>query len=402
MLKIYLDWNAITHCKKGDIYEVILHAAEECGDKYIFPYSNAHIRDLKTNPHIDKTYFYEDIEILKAVCGKHFLAFENNRITPMFGYPEDYLDEYGDLIEIIQNTDFLSPEIYEYFKDKIKKSLPKEVQQRIQGEKPEKVIFTIDSYISSQTNFRSLQDLMTAYVPNLGGLINLEAQFKSVCLGLDLFGFRPEKRGKKFTNIDTDASHVFYAAHCDYFVTADKKLRDNAKAMYSYYGYQTKVISPLDLQTIIKEDLPKEYSLDYALSCIEQYGVPRMEADGAHYTLMRNPVFGIFNVCHKIDSYWGYNGSKKCGIYRYCFQNTPYLFYSELENFLNLFEAIVPEEFKEQYKLEYVNPMLSRNTECTSKAKFDIYCTDLDIQISLLSDPMTGFPCPMMQIIVRE
>lgn len=320
----------------------------------------------------------------------------------MFGYPEDYLDECGDIIEFIQNLDLLSPETYEFFKGKIKESIPKDVIKKIQGEEPEKVIFTIDKYIASQTNFRSLQDLMSSYILKFGEHINVEAQFKSVCLGLDMFGFRPEKRGKRITNIDTDASHVFYAAHCDYFVTADKKLRDKAKAMYSYYGFQTKVISPLKFQELINEDLQKEYSLEYAISCIDKFGVPRMEDDGVHYSLLKNPVFGLFNVCYKVDSFWGYEGSTKCGLYRYCSQNTSYLFYAELENFLNLFETIVPEEYKERYKLEYVSPMLSRNIKHTSTAKFDILCPDLDIQISLLSDSMTSFPCPMMQIKIGK
>ena len=52
---------------------------------------------------------------------------------------------------------------------------------------------------------------MTSCLPQIGKLINVEAQFKYICLGLDLFGYRPENKCKVITNIDTDASHLFYA-----------------------------------------------------------------------------------------------------------------------------------------------------------------------------------------------
>ena len=88
---------------------------------------------------------------------------------------------------------------------------------------------------------------MTSCLPQIGKLINVEAQFKYICLGLDLFGYRPENKCKVITNIDTDASHLFYASNCDYFVTEDRKLRDKAIAIYSYYRIQTKVISSIYL-----------------------------------------------------------------------------------------------------------------------------------------------------------
>ena len=44
MLKIYLDWNVITHCKKGDRYEDILNKVELYGDKFIFPYTSGHFK----------------------------------------------------------------------------------------------------------------------------------------------------------------------------------------------------------------------------------------------------------------------------------------------------------------------------------------------------------------------
>lgn len=402
MLKIYLDWNVITHCKKGDRYEDILNKVELYGDKFIFPYSNAHIRDLQVKPQTDKAYYNMDVEILTSICRDHLLNLDGNKILPLFCLPENYLKELGSTIQVVQNAELLSPSLYVELKKQIKSSISDDIYKSIQGAKPQEVIDIIDKYIRTQTTFKGLENLMTSCLPQIGKLINVEAQFKCICLGLDLFGYRPENKCKVITNIDTDASHLFYASNCDYFVTADRKLRDKAIAMYSYYRIQTKVISPEDLLVLLKDSEKQYVSFDYAESCIEKYGTPRIENDGAHYTIMSSPVFGLFNVCHKLDSYWGYNGRIKSGLFRYCFQNTPYLYYDEIESFLNLFEGFISDENKESFRHNYVSPILSRDISITDKAKFDLEILDKGIHITLLSDPFTPVPCPMMQMIISQ
>ena len=47
MLKIYLDWNIITHLKSdGDDNKEILDALQEYKRFFVFPYSIAHLHDL--------------------------------------------------------------------------------------------------------------------------------------------------------------------------------------------------------------------------------------------------------------------------------------------------------------------------------------------------------------------
>ena len=74
MLKIYFDWNCITHSK--NIYPYILNIAEECGDRFIFPFSNAHIRDLMVSHNKENKYFDSDLDLLERICTKHYLLFE--------------------------------------------------------------------------------------------------------------------------------------------------------------------------------------------------------------------------------------------------------------------------------------------------------------------------------------
>jgi hypothetical protein len=344
--------------------------------------------------------YEEDIDALTQICGKHLLTLKNEHIQPMLGYPCDYIELAGDIIELIQKTEFISPATYKSAKDSFQHLIPKDVFKRIQGAEPKDTIKIINGYIASKMPAKNLATLMTESVPGLSKLMNVEAKFKCICLGLDLFGYRQEKKNKAFTNIDTDASHIFYSSYCDYFVTEDKKLAAKADAIYSNYNIQTKIIHPNDLEELIKEELSKEYSFEYMLSCINSYGIPRMEDNDAHYKLMRTPIFGLFDTVYKADESLGYKGNSDCGLFRYSFQNTPYLYYTELYHFSDFFDNLCPKDLKEQYHKQYVEPKKSGNLEMTSKACFILNYPDLELIIYLRNDPLAFVPCPMMQIVM--
>lgn len=397
MIKIYFDWNCITHTK--NIYPYILNIAEECGDRFIFPFSNAHIRDLLVSHKKGNEYYDSDINLLERICGKHYLLFENGQMMPKFATPNEVIDVSGETLEIIQNFEFISPEKYSSIKDEIRKLLPPQIYKTIQGADSKDVISIIDEYISKDLPNHNLESLLSAYQPNIGQIINAESRFKTMCMALDMFGFRPEKKDKQLMNIDTDASHIFYAGHCDIFVTADSKLRGKAEAMYRKYNYQTRILLPEEFESFINDELKKEYSLIYMSEVIDKYGTPRIEDDGAHYKILPNHIFGTFNVCHKIDKFWGYEGETKAGLFRYSFNNTPYLFYTEITHFCDFIESLLQPSEKKAFREGYVNPILSGNYNITSAAKYTINCQALDITIKVLSDPEAPVPAPMMLFI---
>ncbi|PRD56776.1 hypothetical protein [Sphingobacterium gobiense] len=67
---------------------------------------------------------------------------------------------------------------------------------------------------------------------------------------LDLLGYKADKLPKPSDtamNIYTDAQHSFYAAHCDYFVVADKNLLTKTNVLYHKFNIRTKVISPYEM-----------------------------------------------------------------------------------------------------------------------------------------------------------
>ena len=397
MLKIYFDWNCITHSK--NIYPYILNIAEECGDRFIFPFSNAHIRDLMVSHTKGNKYFDSDLNLLERLCNKHYLLFEDGQTMPKFATPKEVVDVSGDTLEMIQKMEFISPEMYSNIKKQVKSLLPPTIYSKIQGADPKDVISTIEKYISRELPTHNLESLLSLYQPKTGQLVNVESRFKSMCLALDMFGFRPEKRDKHLMNIDVDASHIFYAAHCDIFVTADSKLRGKAEAMYRKYNYQTRIVTPNEFESFIDEELQKEYSFKYMSEVIDSYGVPRMENDGAHYKLLSNHIMGTFNVCHKIDSFWGYDGDVKAGLFRYSFNNTPYLFFTEITHFCDFIESLLPNSEKEIFREDYVKPLLSRDYETTLRAKYAFNCEDLDMKIELYSDSESPVPAPMMMFV---
>lgn len=57
----------------------------------------------------------------------------------------------------------------------------------------------------------------------------------------DLKGYQKDER---FANMIDDALHTFYAAHCEYFVTNDKRCMDKAKLVYEKLGIKTIVSTP--------------------------------------------------------------------------------------------------------------------------------------------------------------
>ena len=177
-------------------------------------------------------------------------------------------------------------------------------------------------------------------------------------------------------------------------------VRGKAEALYHKYNFQTRIIHPKDFEIFVKDELQKEYSIEYISEVIDKYGKPRMEEDGAHYQLLPNHIFGTFNVCHKLDKFWGYDGMTKAGVFRYCFNNTPYLFYTEITHFCDLIESLLPLSERTAFTKNYRQPLLSGNYPITSKAKYTLDCKDLNIGIELCSDPESPVPAPMMLFVV--
>ena len=80
--------------------------------------------------------------------------------------------------------------------------------------------------------------------------------FTTAYLMLDMIGYKQDRLKKptdNMGNIQADADHAFYAAHCDYFVCGDKILRTKSKILYNEFNLSTKVFKPEEFLTHIKK-----------------------------------------------------------------------------------------------------------------------------------------------------
>ncbi len=79
-------------------------------------------------------------------------------------------------------------------------------------------------------------------------LNNYFMKFSMEYIGLDMSGYHPDSFTKKnlFSNFTNDSHHAFYAAHCDYFVSYEKKcLRKQKRFMISTMLKQSLCFQPI-------------------------------------------------------------------------------------------------------------------------------------------------------------
>ena len=213
MLKIYLDWNCITHSKKDDSLSFIEQISENYQGRVIFPYSTYHIRDVLVSRKAYPNEFSLDLEQLTKICGKHYLQFENNRIYPKFTFPKEVVERQGDTLEFAQTFEWLSPQNYYSLKKNLQDSIPSEILTKIRNSTSNEAFQIIENYTWDILH----SDLDSILNKNnvISRINTFEQQFKNLCIALDLFGYKSEDKNKQFTNIDADAGHVFMAANCD-------------------------------------------------------------------------------------------------------------------------------------------------------------------------------------------
>ena len=398
MLKVYLDWNCINNIETRHprLYEMIM----EYGHLFIFPYSNAHIRDLLVSKDDSNPYYEKDLTTLTDICGKHLLQFENERTEPLFCLPKDYIELVGDIIEKIQKTDWLPREIYELLRENVRSYFPEKVQRKITGANPKEVFDIINESLKSIKYELSLEETTFALTDRLRIIMNEETKFKTLCMALDLYGFRPEDKKKSFTNIDADASHIFYASKCDYLISDDRKMRGKAEAMYSKYNVLTKVYTTQQFENLFIAELKKEYSVERIAKIVQQYGQPIENNDGKNYKILESPFLGLFNACLLINEHTASDTVLRSALFVYCF-NTPYLYYTELEYFFNLIKCLLPIEYKESFQREYVDEICSRDKERAINAKYFFEVSNLNLVFEFYGDPISPVPCPMLKVIFK-
>lgn len=436
MLKVYLDWNVITHLKDETNTELYLYLMAN-KDKFIFPYSAAHLKDLSISKSDDNRYYEQDLHLLSEICEHHLLEHEQNinNPYPYKCYPKEYLEINGQDIEVFNSgfskdsffknleskgldsnafMSFLEKKIIEPLEIPIinrticnyadifsvlfeygpqifnSKKLPKLIQKSIQ-EATDKDVYKDIQGAQSGNIFQKLDEIT---IPQIGesfsGITetvlaernqsNLEL-FTTLYIALNLSGFFADKN-RALQNIYTDSEHAYYASSCDIFVTNDKRLREKTSAIYSEKGIRTLVVSINKLKSLMDEELSKSYDIEFMFKeALQTYGVPIRE-EGEHKVYGQLPFhfLGLFNFCVKINLP---EVDLTIGEFRCVISQRGYVFYTELERFFNLvLKVINNEEQRLLFQEQFVSKFLTTNKDIVNTATFTIDCHDYVIQLA--------------------
>ena len=454
MLKIYLDWNIITHLKdeqNSDLFAFLL----ENKNKFIFPYSKAHIKDLLVSKDANNNYYEQDFQLLAEICEHHLLEHEHNinNPYPYKCYPKDYLEIKNAELELF-SSGFSKCTFYkfldenglnlDYFmsilkKEKIEpfviplinktignladlfslmfeygptlfndKKTPKQIQsyiqtttndsqyRKIQGSNSTNIFKVLDAALFPQTN-KNFVELVENPIAERSKS-NLEL-FTSLYLTLNLSGFFSDKN-RNLQNIYTDSEHAYYASSCDFFVSNDSRLREKTDAIYRQYNIQTKIISSEELITIMTEELTHSYDIKHMFTHdLPIYGEPiRTEGENNVYKQLPYRFLGIFNYCINLripDS------NNRTGVFRIVIPSRSFVFYTELERFFELIISIISEEEQKLlFKKEFVSKFLTKNKKIIDTATFTIDCPNYLVQLS--ADKETHIPLPIMCITEKN
>lgn len=451
MLKIYLDWNIISHLKEEG-YKDLRNYLTQVKDFFIFPYSRAHIQDLyqsKSPSNIVK--FEQDIDTLTDICQTHLLNYEDSIDAPypyectprQFMEREDltlqaYVSGFDSFNFVELFKSMMDGEIFDSIHDYLlttpltapitnpfngahianlwdtlmftldnlslllkDKKLEVEIFKsmcKVEGERNIQEMQKIDSsdifdFLNELCISRSNKNLTETILYTLEK-INGQNSYNYFLAEYSTLAFCGYSRDKKHNilNIMTDALHAFYAMRCDVLVTEDDGMRQKAQAEFTRFHSQTKIITIAELRSFLEDELFKQYNLDYIQKeVIPSYSIGEDRGEGKlAYKNVPSPIFGLFTNCIKVPSVPDALALKV----NLCPHG--YVYYTELKRFFNLVESGLSEKRKGIFKKDVVDKFLTRDKNIILSIQTFFYYEDW--QIELVADPESEVPLPMLII----
>lgn len=343
MIKVYLDWNCITHIK--DLFPELQELLERYENIFICPYSEANLKDVLRRSNADPEAYDHDIDILTQISNENILLLEGDKIKLYKVRPCDYLLKEKGNLETQNNRSFP----YYDFRQEVRSLLnPKDIKGISKENDHKNVMQSVNDLIASNVK---VVDKINAFFKqlNLLGKDDLESRIKQLYYKLDLIGYRSEEKKKSFANIDTDAQHIALAGLCEYLISGDKKMRDKANAIYSYMHCATKLMTPSAFIQEMSHIVEMCYDPELIPKAMNNYGFPTMKEDGAHVQALEYPLWGIFKFCYNasaLDNTLPKNVA-------FFMPDKQFMFYDELEPIAKIITLALPEAQRESYIKSY-------------------------------------------------
>lgn len=305
---IYLDWNVYINLKTprnnindGEIDTELKFLVKNLSKKYIFPYSEAHIRDA-SNRYSDERRSNIELEFMQAeqinkqICigcnENQVLAFAFHK-KPMIDFFDESLKNYTNNQLNLKNKtyhssflvdrsqidsehpfhDFLESNNYfmdydkffEYlvslyenvfsessFYKKFRKYISKLNSSDLLHKNCDVLISHMWPFIDSFT-FSDVNSLSNSWDSIVSRFLSFSCPnvplSRKFIQGYNLLDFHPlfhdrlKKNKNTLSNIVRDGLHCFYASQAKYFVSEDNATRKKTEFIYKVYGIKTKVVS---------------------------------------------------------------------------------------------------------------------------------------------------------------
>jgi len=255
---LYLDHNVISYLRKDEKLGLNkkMKSIYEAG--WIVVFSPAHLEEISVSEkrcNMSENQINEEIEFLSKIAGNNALRPVNGELCTL--YNESPRDCYKRVVDNYENNDWaenLEKKVIDDANDNPMGS-PKELNNL----KPEEVLNNIfykevivcwlrNNGIISQIEVEkalkwSFDDLKNRF-SIFEAYVNLSANL------IEKIGYYREKKEKHRSRLH-DVSHMIYAAYSTTFVSSDQKLLNKTKAIYSFLGVPTNVLS---LEEFIQND----------------------------------------------------------------------------------------------------------------------------------------------------
>lgn len=248
-MKVYLDNNIFAYLESGKLNLEDIQKLVPEKINAIF-YSSAHIHETieinSPNEHQRQEWINNRLEIIKTVTKNNYL-FENlnNEVFYQFEDPFDVLETVSEVPFAKDMMKKMVNFITEEQKTQIRETLgldSKELNNLSTKEIVKFLTKKIKEY-GSEYSFLEFIEHSLSFHPE-SETMGLSNRIAAIFELLDIFGYWKDKFTEKSNYARTwDNSHTFYAAHCDIFISDDKRTRNKAKVVYEIYKVGTKVIS---------------------------------------------------------------------------------------------------------------------------------------------------------------
>ncbi len=229
----------------------------------------------------------------------------------------------------------------------------------------EEVIKKIDDFLQKQNTKLTFTEYVATSFKHKKEPVNRFEYYTTAYLLLDMIGYKPDKLPKptdNMQNIQNDAEHSFYSAHCDYFVAMDKNLRNKTKVLFKEFNIPTIVLTPNELVETLKSKIyvpnANEHFVNEAFDLLKQENIvetyQKTDEDNVDTYAYKLPIF-YFNFFNYVI-YQHYPEQRSFIMtFKKVFKNySSFIFYTEAERLVDrisqFFGIDNEEEFLEKKK----------------------------------------------------